>query len=311
METQSLLARLRRALRGTTPEQLAGRLRAIVGPQNKMPEESRKAIKLMEEGGKPTAQQWAALEMLIRMARPSMLSRDGELEALPELATGAFPQWDQFRATIKPHLYAIGRIDSRQSDVGGLVGTGFLVAPTVLATNRHVLDHLSRGVMELDPGDAIVFFKHEYGSGMEPPVRILRVIAFDQELDVCLLEIEAPTTAEGRAPLVFADVPAAVGDPVVAIGYPANDGRRNPAFVPAIFGDRLNVKRASPGEVIGLKKEALLHDCSTLGGNSGSPVVSITTGEVVGIHHDGTFMYANEAVDAPSARAFIQSHQQG
>ena len=42
------------------------------------------------------------------------------------------------------------------------------------------------------------------------------------------------------------------------------------------------------------------HDCSTLGGNSGSVVLSLETGEAVGLHFAGRFLEANFAV--PSTR---------
>jgi len=49
----------------------------------------------------------------------------------------------------------------------------------------------------------------------------------------------------------------------------------------------------------------LFHDCSTLGGNSGSPVFQLETGRVIGIHRSGFFMYRNEAVDGASLDAFV------
>ena len=40
------------------------------------------------------------------------------------------------------------------------------------------------------------------------------------------------------------------------------------------------------------------HDCSTLGGNSGSVVLSLATGDAVGLHFAGRFLEANFAVSS-------------
>ena len=66
------------------------------------------------------------------------------------------------------------------------------------------------------------------------------------------------------------------------------------------------MKRAALGEVLdGTEAPELFHDCSTTQGNSGSPIFTLLTGEVVGIHRAGFFMYRNEAVDAAALRAFV------
>ena len=68
------------------------------------------------------------------------------------------------------------------------------------------------------------------------------------------------------------------------------------------------MKCAALGEVLdGTESPALFHDCSTTQGNSGSPIFSLASGRVAGIHRAGFFMYRNEAVDADQLRQFIQS----
>jgi V8-like Glu-specific endopeptidase len=65
-----------------------------------------------------------------------------------------------------------------------------------------------------------------------------------------------------------------------------------------IFADIYNVKRLQPGEVSGDALDAfeIFHDCSTLGGNSGSPVVDLETHQVLGLHFGGRFLEKNHAV---------------
>ena len=64
------------------------------------------------------------------------------------------------------------------------------------------------------------------------------------------------------------------------------------------------MKRAQPGHVTGVLKPRpdhdvvgnMKHDASTLGGNSGSPVVDLATGDVIGLHCGGVYMLENYAV---------------
>ena len=90
---------------------------------------------------------------------------------------------------------------------------------------------------------------------------------------------------------------------MAAIGYPADDPR-SAGFDKLLFADGLGVKRASPGEVTGLRDTAFFHDCSTLGGSSGSPVVSLEN-PGSSVHADGYFLARNEGVVAASATDFL------
>ena len=61
-----------------------------------------------------------------------------------------------------------------------------------------------------------------------------------------------------------------------------------------------NIKRLQPGRLNGTGKvnsgdyivEALLHDASTLGGNSGSAVIDIRSGQVVALHGEPLLLAA-------------------
>jgi hypothetical protein len=89
------------------------------------------------------------------------------------------------------------------------------------------------------------------------------------------------------------------GRQVYAVGYPAWDGRRNdPEHMQRIFTNVFNVKRLQPGEIIeSLDTQSLFtHDCSTLGGNSGSCVVDLESHQVIGLHFGGRYLQANYAV---------------
>ncbi|MBH8784395.1 DNA/RNA non-specific endonuclease, partial [Pseudomonas aeruginosa] len=102
-------------------------------------------------------------------------------------------------------------------------------------------------------------------------------------------------------------VPAPGGGGGGVVGYPARDSRNDAGAMEDIFGNIYDVKRFAPGEVVGLPHDAwyLTHDCSTLGGNSGSAVLSIDGGEVVGLHFGGQFRKTNYAVKASVIRSLL------
>src|ERR1043166_7859384 len=162
----------------------------------------------------------------------------------------------------------------------------------------------SFGTGLLGKNRAQVSFQHEKGSTEDPKhtVPILGQITVHKNLDMALLEVPKL----GRPAVKIDTAALSEGRRIAAIGYPAKDSERNPIFAPAIFGTNFGVKRAALGEVLdGTKSPDVFHDCSTLGGNSGSPLFSIETGLVVGIHRAGFFMYRNEAVDGASLDSFV------
>ena len=91
---------------------------------------------------------------------------------------------------------------------------------------------------------------------------------------------------------------------VVVIGYPALDPRNDIPLQNQIFEGKYEVKRLQPGKL--RKREsvrsfestvsAATHDSSTLGGNSGSAVIDVQTGEVVALHFAGRYLKANYCV---------------
>ena len=90
------------------------------------------------------------------------------------------------------------------------------------------------------------------------------------------------------------------GEQVAVIGYPARDQFfPYPAVMDRIFNSRYDKKRLAPGLITESTSQQLLHDCSTLGGNSGGKVVSLKSGKAVGLHFAGTLFKANHAVPMP------------
>jgi S1-C subfamily serine protease len=304
------LERAQRAFQNKPVGKIFDEIKAIVGPSNMPPIEQSKlaeeALERLRNGERPTPKQVAALEFVIRLMRPVALSREGELAPLNPTVAPAFPDWTKFQKSVKPFLYSVGRIDIVPKES---VGTGFLVSDGVLVTNKHVLDILSKGTGELEEGQAVVRFKYEAGlPDEEEPVNITGVIAAHEELDIALLQVKKQKFTKTRKPFALDTGLVEAGQPVVALGYPLDDPVRNPLFIRALFGNVFGVKRAAPGEVSSLGEQSIYHDCSTLGGNSGSPIVSMKTARVVGLHREGSFLYRNEATDGASLGKFLQPH---
>jgi V8-like Glu-specific endopeptidase len=303
---KNLSARADRAFQNKPIADFKDRVRAIIGSAlAELQGPAQEALNAIRQDKEPGPKQLAALELVIRTMRPAPLSKNGELPDLEEELASIFVEWESFRASVKPFLYAIGRID--QVGENG-VGTGFLVSKTLLATAKHVLYILSYGTEQLAEGQAVVRFREEYNSPAERAVDIIGVAAVHPTLDMALLRIKDTVFEDNRMPLPIDKVETKVGKRVVTIGYPLQDKVRNPFFVGAVFGNRFGVKRAAPGEIIDTHNQTIFHDCSTLGGNSGSPVISMATAQVVGLHHSGFFTYRNEAVNGEALSDFVNAH---
>jgi S1-C subfamily serine protease len=309
----ALRRRCERAFGGGEPAQVVPRIRAIVGSESAMPptEEGRLAAEGMQalrSGEEPTPSQFAALQLLLRLTRPAPLVHGGRPDDLP---TGehveVFPEWPAFQSTTTwlPLVARIDRVGAAISTIAS-VGTGVLVADRVLLTNRHVLVQVSRGTELLEEGQAEVRFAWEDGTFADnPPIPVVGVAMLHSKLDLALLRLKAnPAAAADRFPEIDAS-PIEENAAVVAVGYPLEDKVRNPLFTRNMFGTTYGVLRAAPGQCTGAFSDGFYHDCTTLGGNSGSPIVSLRTGKILGLHASGGFFWKNEAVAGPAVAAFL------
>jgi len=308
-ERRRLLQRAERTFGNLTVDQAIRPVRAIVGPRMPQGQETaERARDKLRNDQTPTPAELAALEVMIRLLRPALLCRNGafdDLSANNEYTASLRQLWSAFRPQAAALAFSVGRIDTVYDE---RMGTGFLVAPNRSVTNHHVLEALSYGTFELERGQAVIRFQQQWEpADTENAVDITRVIADEPFLDIAVLEIDTPAGFTHQ-PLQFEGADPAEGDFVAVVGYPMRDPLRNPRFADVLFESKYDVKRAAPGEIVKANAPIAYHDCSTLGGNSGSPVLSLRSAKIVGLHRSGTFMYRNEAVQLTVLQQFVNTH---
>lgn len=310
---QLLLARASRAFAGfDVAAALPAPRRAIVflkrapgeaekaGMGDEVVRRAQKAVDILRHGQPdevPAPELLEALELCIRLVRPALLVQDDHLPQDRSLHLSAAQ-----RSAIEGWLPGVAALCRSGEETG--LGTGFLIGPTTLLTNRHVVQALARS-QALEPaltaGQVEACFDLEAGrAATRPRIAITRVLTYhpDKHVDVALLEL----ASAGPPVLPLRKAPALVkGRAVLAVGHPVDDGRNPSDYVRALFDDIFSMKRASPGEITGAEGPLWFHDCSTLGGNSGSPLFDCGDGAesaVIGVHSGGIFAYRNEAVSA-------------
>jgi endonuclease G len=203
----------------------------------------------------------------------------------------------------------IGRIELPNSTLLPYAGTGFVVGKGLVATNRHVAQIFAQGIgltIRYRGGDAAIDFKRQVDTPEEDRSGYLSVRGVEMihpYWDMALLQVDGlPTDKMLRLSVLSPD--QLVNRNIVAVGYPALDPRNDAALQDKIFGGVYYVKRMQPGVVRARaevqsfenKVNAMTHDASTLGGNSGSAIIDVDSGEVVALHFAGEYLKANYAV---------------
>lgn len=268
------------------------------------------AVDHVRTGEDLSEREMMALEAIILPGeRPVLDIHEGKYDTPIE----PFEHLDQrrYRDVIQPAIPSIGRIDLPESVRIPYAGTGFVVGDGLLMTNRHVAELFANGLGQVDLAFrseqpvAIDFVRENVDDGADY-FRIVDILMIHPYWDMALLRVEGLSPERIPLTLSVADPESLVDQDVAVVGYPALDPRNNIALQNDIFGNRFNVKRMQPGKLreradlrsFGKTVETVTHDSSTLGGNSGSAIISANDGKIVALHFAGIYLKENYAVSA-------------
>ncbi|MGI5292669.1 trypsin-like serine peptidase [Nonomuraea polychroma] len=293
---------------------------------------ARAAVQSMLEG--TWESQDPGLEAIIeRFTRPVYLVQDGRFAPSPD----GFPEcsviattFEAARARLEPAITGTGRVDLRNHRKVW-VGTGWLVAPTVVVTARHVAEEFAerdgkgfafRLNYEHRRVSACIDWRAEHHRSTESRFLVEEVLWMEPSssfADVALLRIastgEQGETLPGHLGLMSSKeiTSAGVGAWIAVIGYPNRDSRYHDVEdQQRIFDGIYNVKRLAPGQISAIVGDKLLHyDATTLGGNSGSAVVDLSTGKAAALHFGGVRGQRNVGVLAPVVHRIVDKHAGG
>lgn len=216
---------------------------------------------------------------------------------------------DQHKTLITAAIPNIGRVEIPRHPTAPYGGTGFVVGSNLIMTNRHVAETFATGVglreLAFIPGRTPgIDFKQEVIPSEQIILNFERMLMVHPYWDCAIVQVSGlPAHITGLV-LDGKEPETTIDRDIVVIGYPAQDPRNDLALQNRIFRGIFQRKRMQPGRLKGYGQvrsygntvEAITHDSSTLGGNSGSVVIDVTTGRVVGLHFAGVYLRANYAV---------------
>ncbi len=284
----------------------AGVVRESFSPESM--ELTGKAVSALKAGDELTpAHQYVLESIVARKGRPVF-------DICDDSFANPGPDWvvlEQSRSKIENAIRSIGRVDFTGMPAILYAGTAFIVGPGILMTNRHVAELFATGpgykqLQFISGRTASVDLKQEVSSSESVPLQVTEVLLIHPYWDCALLRVSGLDGS--RVPLTLASRPLEnlAGLDAAVIGYPAFNPSpsENPALQMEIFGGTFQKKRLQPGKLMadgvhissyGNDNECLTHDCSTLGGNSGSAVLALPSGLVAGLHFMGLYMTRNYA----------------
>lgn len=276
------------------------------------------------EGRDPIDAEIELESIVLRRTRPvlAILNDETRLEFIDPADSVI---WKQRLQDAKPALdraiRAVGRIELQGGRLDW-VGTGWLVADTIIVTNRHVANEFAirNGAgftfrMGMDGQmSASVDFIQEIGNPNRLVFRLVKPLHIEREPgpDVAFFEVEVVSGDARLAQPIALAAQVRETENVATIGYPAYDSRiPEPDLMERIFGTTYNKKRLAPGGVTRIESGRVFHNCTTLGGNSGSVVLDLDSGDALGLHYSGSFLATNYAVRSDVVKKLLAGVRSG
>lgn len=239
----------------------------------------------------------------LALARPAYLLDDG----VPLNVGENWKPLLEFRAAeIRRHSASVGILTGAD---GQAYGTGFVVAPGIIATAGYTIDALrsssgrpQTGSLEsLVSGSEAVPATLCFGEdgGCANPLRLGSVVwsEDDPQRSLALVEVFGHDPVENPPlQLVLPDEISEdkVGSFAYIIAYIFPDARMPSVFIDALIGEDFGRKRLLPGRVLAFGPtgqrgnfDELTTDISTSSGAGGGPLIDMNSGKVLGLHWAG------------------------
>lgn len=307
------------------PEVALEGLDRVVRPAPRVALESTDGLDLVVPPAPPALD--IVLETIVNNQRPILFVADDRLDTNQVTIKGeearvlvdVMADADEW---LREYMPLVGRIDVANFP-GEYVGTGWFVAEDIVVTNRHVASQIARwdgrrfafnqGVAGRQI-TASVCTTHELDDEAIDPQRLFEVsevlyIEPDKAPhDIAFVRVKRTPRDNERRFIPVANTDVGPEQLVCAIGYPARASRRvipDQELMNELYRGRFDVKRAAPGYTMSTAQGVSRHDCTTLGGNSGSVVFNLKTRQAVGLHFAGLYQETNYAVRASVLTEYI------
>ncbi len=293
-------------------------------------EETAPTLEMALEGGvrrpSPQAPRFALETIVMETGRPAIPVRGNEVSYedahIDAESADIVSALKASAGKIEPLLALVGRIDvANFPGSADYVGTGWQIDPGVVVTNRHVAELVARrdGARFVfrpgrfgEPLAVSMDYRHELGSEAVDVAEVTEVLWIEEDpnaADIAFVKIAGRDDGSHQNRIELADDDAAPGDQVAVIGYPARAPRsviEDQDLMDRIYGRTYDIKRIAPGLADDDSRGWATHDCTTLGGNSGSVVVEVASGKAVALHFAGLYLIENYAVPVSTIRRYVR-----
>jgi hypothetical protein len=241
------------------------------------------------------------MALILARERPLLEVRDGQVVPGRNRGSELVAALEEAGPAITRAIRATGRIELDDHPHLTWTGCGFLAGPGLVVTAGHVADTIfpsgSRGTVRHGP---VLRLGERMGEG--PAHRIVGCLNRHPVLDLAVLEIEGDTYPEALS--LEPAAPEPEGQAAAVVAYFTEDPRNDTTQVRQLGEFEVGQKVVAPGRLLGHSVDryhdrgtwSLTHDCTTLGGAAGAPVVNLGTGNVQGCHFGGRFEHENYAV---------------